>query len=371
MGIPPKFELQRGWARIPEHFSMGDVAGIAVDADDHVWLIHRYEMSDAGTRRQGWFKMTPDEEISATTKWLSPDPDDPGSHDEGKVPAPPVMEFDEDGNYLRGWGGPGEGYEWPNMEHTMHIDYAEHVWFSSAKGDAPTGENQILKFTKDGEFLMQIGRRGGCVNGSLDTSNVNGAADLYVYEPTNELFVADGYVNRRVIVFDADTGEYKRMWGAYGNVPDDSVPRGWGAYGEAGQQYNTVHGLRVSNDGLVYVCDRRGNRIQVFELDGTYITEAFYDRDCRRVGTTFAVAFSPDPDQTYMYVPDASSGVVRVIDRKTLAEIDTFSSLGLSEGQLQLAHSITADSKGNVYTSEVIFNHRIQKWRLVPGTGTP
>jgi DNA-binding beta-propeller fold protein YncE len=256
------------------------------------------------------------------------------------------------------------------MEHSMHIDHLGYVWFSSAKGDAPTAENQLLKFTKDGEFVLQIGRRGGNTKGSLDEENVQGAADLYVFPATNELFVADGYVNRRVVVFDAESGAFKRMWGAYGNVPDDSVPRGWAGLGEAGQQFNTVHGLRVSNDGLVYVCDRRGNRIQVFDLDGIYINEAYYDRESRRVGTTFAVAFSPDTAQTYMYVPDASSGVVRVIDRATLEELDVFSSLGLADGQLQLAHSIAADGHGNVYTSEVLFNQRIQKWNLAPGTGT-
>jgi hypothetical protein len=368
MRIPPKFELQRDWAKIPEHLSMGDVAGIACDpADDHVWIINRAEMSDAGPRRPRKLRMASGDD--ASEKWLSPDPDDPMTPPEGKEPAPPVMEFDADGNYLRGWGGPGEGYEWPHMEHSMHIDYQGNVWFSSAKGDAPTAENHLLKFTKDGEFLLQIGRRGGCVNGSLDTDNVQGAADLYVYPPTNELFVADGYVNRRVVVFDAETGAFLRMWGAYGNVPDDTVPRGWAGLGESGQQFNTVHGIRVSNDGLVYVCDRRGNRIQVFDLDGTYLTEAYYDRDSRRVGTTFAVAFSPDEAQTYMYVPDASSGIVRVIDRQTLEEIDTFSSLGLADGQLQLAHSIAADTQGDVYTTEVLFNQRIQKWTLVPGTG--
>ncbi|MCU1359451.1 MAG: hypothetical protein JWN99_740 [Ilumatobacteraceae bacterium] len=369
MGVPPKFELQTPWAKIPDHLSVGDVAGIACDADNHVWIIQRSEMSDAGPRRPRKLRMSTGEDPSQP--WLSADPDDTMEPPEGMEPAPPVMEFDEDGNYLRGWGGPGEGYEWPLMEHSMHIDFQNNVWFSSAKGDAPTAENHLLKFTKDGEFLLQIGRRGGNTEGSLDKNNVQGAADLYVHPKTNELFVADGYVNRRVVVFDADTGEYLRMWGAYGNVPDDSVPRGWGGYGEAGQQYNTVHGIRVSNDDLVYVCDRRGNRIQVFELDGTYLTEAFYDRDCTRVGTTFAVAFSPDAEQTYMYVPDASSGIVRVIDRKSMEEIDTFSSLGLSEGQLQLAHSIAADSRGNVYTTEVLFNQRIQKWIVQPGTGTP
>jgi hypothetical protein len=359
VGVTPKFELVRGWAKIPEHFSIGDVTGLACDPDDHLWLIHRSSMSDAGPRRPPKPKMT----------WAEPMEDLPVAP--GLVPAPPVMEFDPDGNYLRGWGGPGEGYEWPLYAHSMHIDHQGNLWFTTGKGDAVDGEDFILKFTPDGEFLLQIGTRGGCVDGSLDKHNVRGAADLRVHPETNELFVADGYVNRRVVVFDADTGEFRRMWGAYGNVPDDDAPRGYGAYGELGQQFNTVHGINVSNDDLVYVCDRRGNRIQIFDLDGAYITEMFIDRESTRVGTTMSVAFSPDPDQTYMYVPDGSNGVVHVCDRKALTELDTFSSLGLDEGKLQIGHSTTVDSRGNIYTSEVLYNQRVQKWALVPGTGTP
>jgi hypothetical protein len=359
MGIPPKFELVPGWAKIPEHLSVGDVTGLACDADDHLWLIQRASMSDAGPRRPPKPKMT----------WV-PEQMDEIPAPPGAVPAPPVMEFDPDGNYLRGWGGPGEGYDWPLYEHSMHIDYEGNLWFTTGKGDAVDGEDFILKFTRDGEFLMQIGTRGGCVDGSLDKQNVRGAADLRVHPKTNELFVADGYVNRRVAVFDASTGEFKRMWGAYGNVPDDDWPRDLGAYDEIGQQFWTVHGITVSNDDLVYVCDRRGHRIQVFELDGTYLTEIFFDRESRRMGTAFAVALSPDAEQTYMYVPDGSNGLIHVVERKTLTEVDAFGSLGLDEGQFQIAHSIATDSIGNLYTSEVLYTQRVQKWALVPGTGT-
>jgi hypothetical protein len=368
MTVPPKFELVPGWARIPANFSVGDVAGIAVDAHDHLWLIHRSEMSDAGPRRPRKPKMTAPGEAGPFFQVNDDEPQTPPPP--GAVPAPPVMEFDPDGNYLRGWGGPGVGYDWPMTEHSMHVDYEGNLWFTSGNGDAPNGEDFILKFTRDGEFLMQIGRRNGCVLGSLDQNNVRGAADLRVHPKTDELFVADGYVNRRVVVFDAHNGEFKRMWGAYGNVPNDNAPLGMGGYGEAGQQFRTVHGINVSNDDLVYVADRRNNRVQVFELDGTYVTEAFYDRDSQRLGTAFSVAFSPDPAQTYMYVPDGSNGVIRVIERKSLKELDSFGSFGLSEGQLQIGHSTAVDSVGNLFTSEVIFNQRVQKWALVPGTGT-
>lgn len=366
MSISPKFTLQPGWAKIPDHLSIGDVSGVAIDDAQHVWIIHRYEMSDAGSRRP-----EPPE-----LPW-----EDSGerSHDDGrrtdrstveKTPAPPVMEFDQDGNYLRGWGGPSESYEWPLTEHSMHVDYKGYVWLTSAKGDAPPGENQILKFTRDGDFVLQIGRRGGCKDGSHDKTSVDGAADVFVYARTNELFVADGYRNRRVVVFEADTGRFLRMWGAYGNVPDDSVPLGWGGYGIEGQQFRTVHGIRVSDDDRVYVADRRNNRVQIFDLDGHFLAEVFIDRDSKKIGTAFAIAFSSDPGQKYMYVPDGSNGVVHVFDRLNLVELDTFGSFGQDEGQLQFAHSIACDAAGNVYTTEVIYQKRIQKWILEPGTGT-
>ncbi|MDP1795069.1 MAG: hypothetical protein Q8K63_13120 [Acidimicrobiales bacterium] len=361
--MPPKFALDPGWAKIPDHLCLGDVSGVALDEDGHVWIIHRYEMSDAGPRTPNKPAVKGHDGAPLTVD--TAEDRTAAAAAAGKVPAPPVVEFDADGNYLRGWGGPGEGYEWPYMEHTMHVDHKGYVWLTSSKGDAPKGENQILKFTKDGEFVLQIGHRDQCT-GSLDQNNVMGAADLYVHPATNEIFVADGYRNRRVVVFDADSGEFKRFWGAYGNVPDDDAPKGWGGYGEFGQQFHTVHGIRVSNDDLVYVCDRRNNRIQVFDLDGTFVAEEFYDRESKKVGTTFAIAFSPDEEQTFMYVPDASNGIVRVIERKTLRELDHFGTFGDEPGQFHYAHSIATDAKGNIYTTEVIFTQRIQKWILQP-----
>jgi DNA-binding beta-propeller fold protein YncE len=359
MNDVPQFVLEPGWCKLPAGLCLGDVSGVAVDEDDHVWISHRYEMSDAGSRTPNRPAIRPDGQVDTSTPTLEP----AATAAEGKVPALPVVEFDADGNYLRSWGGPGEGYEWPFMEHSMHVDHRGFVWITSAKGNAPKEENQILKFTKDGTFVLQIGRRGAST-GSLDPNNVMGAADLYVHPATNELFVADGYRNRRVVVFDADTGEFHRMWGAYGNAPDDDAPKGFGGYGEIGQQFHTVHGIRVSHDELVYVADRRNNRIQVFNLDGTYVAEEFYDRESKKLGTTFSIAFSADEEQTYMYVPDATNGIVRVIERSSLKEVDSFGSFGQEPGQLQFAHSIGTDSHGDVYTTEVIFAQRIQKWSL-------
>jgi DNA-binding beta-propeller fold protein YncE len=222
-------------------------------------------------------------------------------------------------------------------------------------------ENQLLKFTSDGTFLLQIGRRGAS-EGSFDTANLNNAADMYVYPATNELFVADGYVNRRVIVFDADTGEFRRMWGAYGNAPDDEVPNRPQYEGPGSPQFNTVHGVRVSDDGLVYVADRLNNRVQIFSLEGDFQREFFIERSTRLLGTAFSIAFSEDARQEYLYVADAGNGRVHILDRVTLEEVSAFGRIGHYAGQFVFLHNVAVDSRGNVYTAEVGGGRRVQKF---------
>ena len=334
----PGYQVDPFWPKLPEQWILGQVAGIAVDSRDHVWIVQR--------------------------PWSIAD-DEKAGNPEARFcrEAPPVMEFDEDGNYLRGFGGPGQGYEWPADEHGIHVDYKDNVWISSAGGPRlrERTENQMLKFTRDGKFLLQIGRR-GMSKGSLDTANFNNAADMFVYAKTNELFVADGYVNRRVIVLDADTGAFKRMWGAYGNPPDDSAPNRPIDEGPGAQQFNTVHGIRVSNDGLVYVADRRNNRVQVFGLDGTFQRELFVERKTRLLGTAFSIAFSPDARQQHLFLADAGNGKIHIFDRQTLAEIGQFGRIGHYAGQFVFLHNVAVDSRGNVYTAEVGGGRRAQKF---------
>ena len=334
----PSFQVDPTWPKVPKQWILGQVAGLAVDARDHVWIIQR-----------PW---------SLASDEVAKDPGAPCCH-----PAPPVMEFDAGGNYLQGWGGPGDGYEWPADEHTIHIDYKGNVWISSAGGPRlPTRkENQILKFTAAGKFLMQIGHR-GMSKGSLDTENFNNAADIYVYPKTNEVFVADGYVNRRVIVLDADTGAFKRMWGAYGNKPDDAAPNRLAPEGPGPQQFNLVHGIRVSDDGLVYVADRMNNRVQVFTVDGKFQREIFVERKTKLLGTSFSVAFSPDPQQDWLYLADAGNGRIHIFDRKTLAEVGAFGRIGHYAGEFVFLHNVATDSAGNVYTAEVGNGKRVQKF---------
>jgi hypothetical protein len=338
----PKFQVDPAWPKIPNNWQFGQVASVSVDAQDHVWVLQR-----PGT-------LSPEEKPRA---------------------APPLLEFDAAGNFIQAWGGPGQGYEWPNSEHGVYVDPAGFVWI----GGNGANDHHVLKFTKAGKFVMQIGHAGQS-KGNADTQNLNQPADTFVYAKTNELFVADGYGNRRVIVFDAVSGKFKRMWGAFGGVPTDAPPnpalpdvdeRG------APQFVQPVHAARVSNDGLVYVSDRGGKRVQVFSLDGKYVTQVFIGRDCKAPacgnGTTAAsTAFSADPEQRFLYVGNRSQAKVMVFDRQTLEFRDSFGQWGSDPGQFGTLHHMAADSKGNLYVTEVTplkpENRRIQKFILMAPT---
>jgi hypothetical protein len=334
----PKFSVDPAWPKIPNNWQFGQVASVSVDAQDHVWVLQR-----PGT-------LSPEEKPRA---------------------APPLLEFDAAGNFVQAWGGPGQGYEWPNSEHGVYVDPKGFVWI----GGNGEKDNQILKFTKAGKFVMQIGRAGQS-KGNADTQNLNQPADTFLYAKTNELFVADGYGNRRVIVFDADTGRFKRMWGAFGNVPTDAPPNPANADADpqgAPQFVQPVHAARVSNDGLVYVSDRGGKRVQVFTLEGKYVSQVFIGRECKAPecgnGTTAAsTAFSTDREQRFLYVGNRSQAKVMVLNRKTLDVLDSFGRWGSAPGEFGTLHHMAADSKGNLYVTEVTplkpENRRIQKFVL-------
>jgi DNA-binding beta-propeller fold protein YncE len=353
----PIFVVDPSWPKIPNGWSLGQVASTAADADDNIWVLHRSRVIRTGQKT-----------------------------------GPPVMEFDPAGNYIRGWGGAGDGYDWPRTEHGIYVDPKGFVWIGGSGED-----DQILKFTKDGKFVMQIGR-GGHRKTNSDTQNLWKPADVFVYAKTNELFVADGYGNKRIIVFDADSGAFKRMWGAFGNVPADDAEQASVAGGTAAaarnpnripakdlppddpgpSHFNTVHGVKVSNDGLVYVSDRAGKRVQVFTIDGKYVAQAWVDRWCEAVGegcgngqTTASTAFSADPGQRFLYVASRSPGRIWVFDRKTLQPIDSFGRLGVAPGEFFVLHHMTTDTKGNLFTSEVQDGRRIQKFVFKGLTTTP
>jgi len=339
----PQFQVDPAWPKIPNHWQFGQVASVSIDAQDHVWVLQR-----PGTLR-------PEEKPRA---------------------APPLLEFDAAGNFIQAWGGPGQGpgqqYEWPSSEHGVYVDPKGFVWIGG-NGD---NDHHLLKFTKAGKFVMQLGRAGQS-KGNADTQNLRQPADMFVYAKTNELFVADGYGNRRVIVFDADTGKFKRMWSAFGNAPSDAPPDPALPDAEengAPQFVQPVHAARVSNDGLVYVSDRGGKRVQVFTLDGKYVAQVFIGRECKAPecgnGTTAAsTAFSTDPEQRFLYVGNRSQSKVMVFDRKTLELLDSFGQRGSAPGEFGTLHHMAADSKGNLYVTEVTplrpENRRIQKFTLM------
>src|SRR5688572_17123342 len=332
----PMFRVDPEWPKIPNNWQFGQVASVSVDEQDHVWVLQR-----------------------------------PGTlgADEQSRAAPPLLEFDAAGTFIQAWGGPGQGYEWPNSEHGVYVDPKGFVWI----GGNGENDNQILKFTRAGKFVMQIGRAGQS-KGNADTQNLNQPADTFVHAPSNELFVADGYGNRRVIVFDADTGRFKRMWGAFGNVPSDTAPNPALPDAEergAAQFVQPVHAARVSKDGLVYVSDRGGKRVQVFTLEGKYVSQVFIGRECKAPecgnGTTAAsTAFSNDPAQRFLFVGNRSQAKVMVLDRKTMAILDSFGRWGSAPGEFGTLHHMAADSRGNLYVTEVTplrpENRRIQKF---------
>ena len=347
----PRFEVDPFWPKpLPNHWLLGNSIGVFVDEKDNVWMVHR-----------GVANLNRDENGIAN------------KIAECCAPAPPVLAFNASGDLIKSWGGPGPGYEWPSSEHGIYVDPKGFVWI----GGNGTNDHQILKFRKDGSFVMQVGHAGKS-RGNADTENLNQPADAFVHAATNELFVADGYGNRRIIVFDADSGKFKRMWGAFGNVPKDDPPNPALPDAEplgASQFVQPVHAARVSKDGLVYVSDRGGKRVQVFRLDGTYVTQVFIGRECKAPdcgnGTTAAsTAFSTDPEQRFLYVGNRSQAKVMVFERRGLELLDSFGEWGSAPGQFGTLHHMAADSKGNLYVTEVTplrpENRRVQKFILLP-----
>lgn len=356
----PRFEVDPFWPKpLPNHWVIGSVIGVSVDEKDHVWIIHR----GAALERMELY-------AQANPKAA-----------ECCAAAPPVLEFDAEGNLLRHWGGPGPGYEWPESNHGITVDFKGNVWIGgNGRGKAPNPEpvpasgggytagvgyyhdNMILKFTRDGKFLAQIGKAGKS-KGSNDVENVKGPAKLFVDPKTNELIVADGYGNKRVIVFDADTGKYKRHWGAYGNKPDDANLGPYNPNDPPAKQFRSpVHCAELSNDGLLYVCDRPNNRIQVFKQDGTFVKEVVIEKNTLGDGSAFDIAFSKDKEQKYLYLADGSNQKVHVILRETLEVLTAFGDGGRQPGMFYAVHSIATDSKGNIYTTETYRGQRLQKF---------
>jgi len=337
----PHYKVDPYWPKeLPNNWIMGEIGGITVDTNDHIWVLQRPRNN------------TPYE--------IGADPSSP-IHAMCCVAAPPVLVFDAEGNLLKSWGGPGKGYDWPQKEHGILVDRGGNVWIT---GSDVGGDRQVLEFTNDGKFLKQIGHPSKAPANSTDTTLLGRPAGLALDEDAHELYIADGYLNRRVIVFDSVTLAFKRMWGAYGNVPSDADPGPYNPDAPHDQQFRTpVHCVHISNDGLVYVCDRTNDRIQVFTKQGKFIKEFFIRPATQGFGTAFAMAFSRDAGQEYMLVADGMDSVIWTVRRSDGAVLGSMGHGGHNAGQFDALHTIASDSAGNLYTGEGA--KRIQKFVIV------
>ena len=383
----PKFVVNPLWPKpLPSHQLLGSATGVAVDSHDHVYVLNNPNSFTGRT------------EIGAATNPPTGNCCEPTS---------PVLEFDAAGVLVAHWGGPGQGYDWPATPSGIAVDDAGNVWI----GGSGVGDGQILKFSHDGKFLMQSGKpgkataaaatetggyapgtlggappaggaagaaaagRGGRGGGGAGTSPVAqpagdsnnmdefGAPARFSFDTkANEVFVADGYRNRRVAVLDMTTGKIKRMWGAYGKKPDDADRSAYTPDGAAAQHFRDVTCAVLAKDGTLYVCDRANDRIQVFQKSGTFVKEKSVAPKTLGEGSVWDIAFSRDAAQKYLYVADGGSDRVRVLDRATLEELTTFGDGGRLTSQFTGLQGIATDSKGNIYTTETYEGKRIQKF---------
>lgn len=361
----PTFRYDPDWPKqLPNAWVVGGIGAMFIDKNDHLWIAQRPSTTSTVTER---YALDGSGECCA--------------------PAPPIMEFDPAGNLVQAWGpihvtepvpqggGPYTGPRrqilvgkqvsppypdgvWPASEHGIFVDHKNNVWISSQ-----SPPSQVVKFTRDGKFLLRIGTKEA--TSSNDKENLAGPTAVYVDPGSNEVFVSDGYRNRRVVVFDADTGKYKRHWGAYGKMPPDG-PQQIAAMGETKMpdQFSVTHCIVADNSGLLYVCDRANSRIQVFKKDGTYVREVFIEPRKTGLGTVCGIAFSSDPEQRYMYVADAANKKVVILSRSDLKILGSFGTGGREGGRFLEVHSLAVDSKGNLYTGEVVTNQRVQRFEF-------
>ena len=334
----PMFVVDPFWPKpLPNHWILGSTIGLAVDSRDHVYIIHRRDTFNERT------------EIGAAT--------DPVKAD-CCIPAPNILEFDPDGNLVNSWGGPADGYDWPASNHGITVDHKDNIWI----GGNGREDSHILKFTRDGKFLAQYGAPAAGADSHSD-ERFGGVAEISFDADANEAYVADGYRNKRVAVLDADTGELKRYWGAYGNEPSDENLGPFRPGEEPAQQFrNPVHCAEPSNDGLIYVCDRVNNRLQVFQPDGTFVNELFVKPNSLGDGSVWDISFSPDADQKFIYLADGTNRKIFIIERETMEILTNFGDGGRNPGQFFAVHNIATDSKGNLYTTETYEGKRLQKF---------
>ena len=411
----PRLRVNPLWPQpLPNHWVFGSITGVAVDAQDHVWVTHRGADSLEGNEK-GMMATPTTSSVCCTA-------------------APFVMEFDAAGKIITTFGGPGQGYQWPQSPGSLAVDAKGNVWVTAAglepppapgaargrantanvdpdapapaargrgaAGDAPargaapagrgrgaaapaaTTDAHVIKFAKDGKFLLQIGTPGK-MDGPDSQTTLNRPAAVAVDSAANEVYVADSG-NHRIVVFDSETGAYKRHWGAYGEKP---TAAGGGAYDPSAapaRQFRDVTCVEISKDGMVYVCDRTSDRIQVFQKNGTFVKEGVLAKETTGItvtgqfgvvsshGSVWDLAFSNDAQQRFLYVADGHNKVVRIVQRDTLAQVGSFGDGGRQPGRFLAVGSVATDSHGNVYTGEQHHGKRVQKWvpAAAPAGGT-
>jgi DNA-binding beta-propeller fold protein YncE len=352
--MAPAFEVDPFWPKpLPNHWILGSTIGVGVDSKDHVFIIHRGDSTLNQRTEAGATRNPPIGECCTA--------------------APPILEFDPDGNLVKAWGGPEQGHDWPQSNHGISIDPKDNVWIggngacptdSTATAGCPqrTVDSFVLKFAHDGKFLMEAGVPHQTVNSNSLTS-FGRVAKIAFDVGANEAYLADGYGNKRVAVIDMDNGKIKRYWGAYGHQPEDANLGPYNPDAPLAQQFrNPVHCAELANDGLVYVCDRPNDRIQVFKKDGSFVKEVRIAPRTLGDGSVWDITFSRDPDQKYLYLADGKNERVYVIDRQSLEILTQFGDGGRQPGQFFGVHSIATDSKGNIYTTETYEGKRLQKF---------
>ena len=331
------FQIDPYWPQdLPGDWLLGNVVGVAVDSSDNVWIIHR-----------------------------------PNSQ-RGGEDTPPVIAFDQTGAVAYSWGDPGGDCDWGTQTHGIYVDHEDNVWVGFGGGlpynlstRATTDNALVVKLTPEGDCLLQIGDFGMGSDGSNSTVHLGQPTDIWVDAEDNEVYISDGYTNRRVVVFDAATGDYQRHWGAYGNQPDDTPAPPYDRGDPLPQQFNTPHCVAGANDGMVYVCDRGNQRIQVFDKDGTFVKEALVDAPLaggQVGGNPWDIGFSTDAEQSLLVVADGRTHRVHTLNRDTLEAVTSFGRRGRWAGNFESPHSLAIDSQGNLYVGDTLDGRRVQKF---------
>jgi len=350
----PTFKVDPNWPQeMPNHWIMGAVTGVFVDAKQHVWVAHLPEtLTEEELYEEPW-------KVGAGVEPGKPKPVQLGTCCKA---APPILEFDAQGKLVQGWGQGSftDFSDWPRDPHGIFVDHTDHVWVGSHS------RHRVMKFTRQGKLVLTIGQYEK-TGGSADTTLLGGPSGIWVDPKTNEAFISDGYRNRRVIVVDGATGKYLRHWGAYGNVPDDTEkfdPKTMMS-GALPKQFSTPHGITGSRDGKIYVTDRRGNRIQVFDQQGKFLQEKVIAPATLSSGSAFVPVLSPDPQQQWLYMADGTNHKIWILRRSDMEIVGEFGRGGRFLGQFLRPHGMSVDQQGNLYVGEASTGRRVQRFNLV------